>query len=66
MTAKMFKKTRLNCHTVTVGDKLHPHTEDEHLPFVTDSCTGVLQVNGTTFTAYGHVPHHTKTEMQID
>lgn len=59
MTAKMFKKTRLICHTVAISDKLHPHTADEHLSFVADICTGVLQVSGTTFTAYGtHPPPH--------
>lgn len=34
--------------------------------FCCNICTGVLQVSGTTFTAYGHIPHHTKTTMQID
>lgn len=66
MTAKMFQKARLICHTVAVGDKLHPHTVDDHSSFVAEIRTGALQVSGTTCTAYEHIPHHAKTTMQTD
>lgn len=66
MTAKMSKKARLICHTVAVGDKLHPHTADDHSSFVAEIRTDVLQVSGTTCTAYEHIPHHAKTTMQTD
>lgn len=65
MTAKTFKKPRLICHIVAVSDKLHPHTVDEHFSFVAEICTGVLQVNGTTWTAYEHIPQHNNTTVQI-
>lgn len=60
MAAKTFKKARLICHIVAVSDKLHPHTADENFSFVAEICTSVLQVSGTTWTAYEHIPQHTK------
>lgn len=41
MTAKMFKKATVICHTVRVSNKRHAHTADEHSSSLAEICTAI-------------------------